>query len=95
MKDDTSRGTAPTGSVDWASASHVGAVVDHEGVLVEHRQVDHTSRGLARLVAMFARRGVTRVAIERPDGPVVEALLDAGLTVFVVHPRQLKHLRSR
>ena len=35
------------------------------------------------------------MAIERPDGPVVEALLGAGLTVFVIAPNQLKNLRSR
>ena len=35
------------------------------------------------------------VAIERPDGPVVDALLDAGITVVVISPNQLKNLRSR
>lgn len=95
MNGDMSPGTAPTGAIDWASESHVGAVVDHQGVLVADRKVDHTAAGLRRLLAWFARHGVTRVAIERPDGPVVDALLDAGLTVFVVHPRQMKHLRGR
>jgi transposase len=38
---------------------------------------------------------VAQVAIERPDGPVVEALLAAGLEVVVIPPRQVKHLRSR
>ena len=95
MNDDTRPDGAPTGSVDWASRSHVGAIVDTDGQLVEHRQVDHTVAGLRTLIGRFRRHGVTRVAIERPDGPVVDALLDAGLTVFVVHPRQLKHLRAR
>ena len=35
------------------------------------------------------------MAIERPDGPVVDALLDAGITVVVISPNQLKNLRSR
>jgi transposase len=35
------------------------------------------------------------VAIERSDGPLVEALLAAGLTVVVISPNQLKNLRSR
>lgn len=30
MNGDMSPGTAPTGAIDWASESHVGAVVDHE-----------------------------------------------------------------
>lgn len=95
MNGDTSPGTAPTGAIDWASRSHVGAIVDAEGRLVEHRQVDHTRAGLDRLLGWFGRHGVQRVAIERPDGPVVEALWDAGFTVFVVHPRQMKSLRGR
>jgi len=32
---------------------------------------------------------------ERPDGPVVDALLAAGLTVFVIAPNQVKNLRGR
>lgn len=35
------------------------------------------------------------VAIERPDGPVVDTLLEAGITVVVISPNQLKNLRGR
>ena len=35
------------------------------------------------------------VAIERPDGPVVDALLDAQLMVFVIAPKQIKNQRGR
>ena len=35
------------------------------------------------------------MAIERGDGPVVDALLEAGVTVVVITPRQIKNLRSR
>ena len=35
------------------------------------------------------------MAIERGDGPVVDALLEAGVTVVVITPRQVKNLRSR
>jgi transposase len=40
------------------------------------------------------RAGVVEVAIERPDGPVVDVLLEAGLRVFVIAPNQIKNLRS-
>ena len=43
----------------------------------------------------LAELGLARVGIERPDGPVVAALLAAGLPVAVVPPRQVKNLRSR
>ena len=35
------------------------------------------------------------VAIERPDGPVVDTLLDAAVTVVVISPNQVKDLRGR
>ena len=41
------------------------------------------------------KAGVGEVGIERGDGPVVEALLLAGLTLFVIPPGQVKNLRSR
>jgi transposase len=38
---------------------------------------------------------VAGVAIERSDGPLVEAMLEADLRVVVVTPQQVKSLRSR
>jgi transposase len=70
-------------------------VVDHTGELVADYTLSHTAAGLAAMLRRFAEHGVERVAIERPDGPVVEALLDGGFTVFVIHPRQMKNLRGR
>ena len=46
-------------------------------------------------MSILTRTGVEEVAIERPDGPVVDVLLDAGITVVVISPNQLKNLRSR
>jgi transposase len=47
------------------------------------------------LTRRLVRLGVRQVAIERPDGPVVEALLAAGLEVVVIPGRQVKTLRGR
>ena len=86
---------APTGAIDWASESHVGAVVDHDGELVARYDFSHTAEGLAAMLRRFASHGVEAVAIERGDGPVVETLLDAAFEVFVISSRQLKNLRGR
>lgn len=43
----------------------------------------------------LAKAGVSRVAIERPDGPVVDALFAAGLQVVVIASRHVKALRTR
>jgi transposase len=39
--------------------------------------------------------GVGRVAIERPEGVLVERLLEAGVVVIPIHPNQLKAARPR
>jgi transposase len=88
-------GPAPTAGIDWASTEHAVAVVDPGGVQLERFSVGHTAPGLRSLVARLRRAGVCEVAIERPDGPVVDALLEAGLGVVVIAPNRLKNLRSR
>jgi transposase len=85
----------PTAGIDWASADHAVAVVDHRGTQVERFTIPHTTTGLRELVGRLRRAGVVEVAIERPDGPVVDALLQAELGVVVIAPNQLKNLRSR
>ena len=91
--------TTPTGPVfagiDWASADHAVCVVDATGTVLWRHTVTHSRAGLTRLTGRLRELAVARVGIERGDGPVVEALLDAGLPVAVVPPRQVKNLRSR
>ena len=86
---------AVTAGIDWANEDHAVAIVDEHGRPVDRFSVAHTAPDLRRLVTRLRRAGVVEVAIERPDGPVVDALLDAGLTVFVIAPKQMKNLRGR
>jgi transposase len=85
----------PTGGIDWARDDHAVSVVDPDGRQVARFTVAHTTVGLRQLVRRLGRASVSQVAIERPDGPVIDALLAAGLTVVVIPPSQLKQLRSR
>lgn len=84
-----------TCGIDWARDDHAVAIVDHRGRPVHRSVVEHSSAGLRALLGLLTRCGVGEVAIERPDGPVVDALLGAGITVVVISPNQLKNLRSR
>jgi transposase len=84
-----------TAGVDWARDDHAVAIVEASGQVVERFTVAHTAAGIRDLVRRLAKKDAHEVAIERPDGPVVEALLEAGLTVVVISPNQLKNLRSR
>lgn len=81
--------------IDWAKDDHVACIVDPDGEVSDRLTVTHTAAGLKRLLARLLKAGVEEVGIERPDGPVVETLLAAGLTVLVVAPAQVKNLRSR
>src|SRR3954465_4147232 len=96
---DPTAATTSTGPVvagaDWASTDHAVCVIDAAGTVLWRHTISNSRAGLTRLTTRLAELGVARVGIVRPDGPVVEALLDAGLPVAVVPPRQVKNLRSR
>jgi len=81
--------------VDWATRSHAVCVVDGTGSVLERYEVEHTEAGLSDLVARLWNSRIDGVAIERPDGPIVDALLGAGLRVVVIASRHVKGLRSR
>ena len=84
-----------TAGVDWAKDDHAVCVVGDQGEALERFTVRHDAAGLRQLAARLLRAGALQVGIERGDGPVVDTLLEAGLTVFVIPPGQVKNLRSR
>jgi transposase len=86
---------AVAGGIDWAEANHALCVIDSDGQPIERVTLAHSKAGVARLVAMLCRHQVQAVGIERPDGPVVDALFEAGITVYVIAPAQIKALRRR
>jgi transposase len=92
---DVAQSPRPTAGVDWASTDHAVAVVAPDGEQTLRFSVTHDGSGLRGMVKRLVNAGVAEVGIERPDGPVVDALLHGGLTVFVIPPNQVKNLRSR
>ena len=76
--------------VDWGEATHAVWVEDETGAKVASRTVPHTAEGFADWGRWLdERRGAGRelwAAIERPDGRVVDFLLDHGVVVFPVNP---------
>jgi transposase len=81
--------------IDGASRTHAVGVVDDQGRIRARFEVPNTGKGFGGLIRRLLKLQVAGVAIERPDGPLVEAMLDAGLRVVVITPRQVKALRSR
>lgn len=84
--------------VDWASERHAVCVIDERGEVKERFVVPHTRLGLAELGSRLGRHAEPAelpVAIERPDGPVVDALVAARFSVVIVPPHVVKAARPR
>lgn len=84
----------PTAGIDWATEAHEVCVSD-EGQVAARFSAAHDEAGIGALCSELARLGVERVAIERPDGILVDRLLETGLEVIAVHPNQAKAARDR
>lgn len=85
----------PSAGIDWASEVHALCVVGGEGTKLAGEFFAHDEAGIRQLVARMQTLGVRKVAIERPDGLLVDRLLEAGFTVLPVHPNALKATRPR
>lgn len=94
-RSDRERTEVRFGGVDWSWERHAVCIVDAAGAVIERFEAEHSAAGLQTMVRRLRRAGAARVAIERGDGPVVDALLTAGLDVVVVSSRQVKALRLR
>jgi transposase len=81
--------------VDWASEKHDVLIEDLDGDRVWGGTVTHDEQGISDLCSTLVAAGVIRVAVERPDGLLVDRLLDAGLVVLPLHPNQVKAARPR
>jgi len=73
--------------VDWAADKHDVLVADEAGEQLLSATYAHDEMGLRALCRALLRLKVELVAIERPDGLLVERLLDAGLRVLALHPQ--------
>jgi len=83
--------------LDWAATTHAVCIVDSDGRRVATFTVEHSQDGLTGLVRRLARLGDPEsmpVAIERPDGRVVDVLLEAGHPVVPVKPNAIKAWRD-
>lgn len=81
--------------VDWGTQVHRACVIDAHGSVRTEFDVNHSALGLAELCNRLKAAGVTAVAIERPSGLLVDALLEAGIQVVPIHPNVVKATRPR
>jgi len=84
--------------LDWGGAHHAVCVLDDAGRIVTRFELRHDAAGLAALLARLKRLAPPAelpVAIERPSGLLVDALVEAGHPVVPVHPNIVKACRPR
>ncbi|EWM09966.1 transposase [Kutzneria sp. 744] len=83
--------------IDWAAAEHAVCVLDPTGRKVAAFTIAHTAAGFAELVRKLGKLADCErapVAIERPDGRLVDTLLEAGYPVVPVKPNAIKTWRE-
>lgn len=86
--------------IDWASKAHQVCMLDARGTVRSERQVLHKAQALEALAtalieAAGGEAAAVAVGIEVPHGAVVETLLERGLVVFALNPKQLDRFRDR
>jgi len=83
--------------LDWAAEVHAVCVMDHAGKIVDRFTIAHTADGIAMLIRRLgnlAEPGDVQVGIERPNGRLVDLLLEAGHPVVPVSPNAIKTWRD-
>ncbi len=86
--------------VDWGSESHQVCILDREGQVLGEKAFSHSGEGFHQMLDWMrdtAGCDLTEMAtsIEVPHGPVVESLMERGIPVFSIHPKQLDRFRDR
>lgn len=83
-------------AIDWATQRHAVSVIDTDA-RTHRTTIEHSRDGFDRLVRWLARFGDPAdlpVAIERPDGRLVDRLLEAGHPVVPVKTNAIKAWRE-
>lgn len=81
--------------IDWASRLHAVCVLDAQGRVQLQFDIPHNKEGIERLIRQLKNFPGLAIAIERPSGLLVDALIDAGLCVVPIHPNAFKASRPR
>ena len=85
--------------VDWADREHRVHVGDENGKKIAEMKVEETAKGLAEFGRWLDERRAEGselwAAIEKPQGRIVDFLLDHGVVVYPVNPKAVDRARDR
>ena len=83
--------------IDWGSAEHAVCVLDEAGRVKSRFTIAHTAAGFIELARRLGKLGEAEhvpIGIERPDGRLVDVLLEAGYPVVPVKSNAIKAWRD-
>lgn len=83
--------------LDWAAVVHAVCVMSAAGKVLGQFTIEHTADGIAALIRRLAKHGdpeLVQIGIERPNGRLVDLLLEAGHPVIPVSPNAIKAWRE-
>ncbi|MBC7078318.1 MAG: IS110 family transposase [Synergistales bacterium] len=84
--------------IDWAEKAHRVCIRDDEKIHAE-LEVPNSAEGAAELLMKVAGiepdKGKVLFGIEANHGPFVDAILDAGYTVYPLNPKAVERYRDR
>ena len=85
--------------IDWGAQEHEVCALDESYQELGRWRVRHNGESLAELAtelgALASDGDELLVAIETPDGPVVETMLERGFAVHAINPLQSDRFRER
>jgi hypothetical protein len=92
-------GRVPRLPSSFPEAEHAANLMAATGTVHRRLWVSHSAAGLRRLRAAVAEQEpaarAVLVALERPDGLLVDALLETGCTVWDLNPKAVERYRAR
>tara|TARA_B100000745_G_C19914175_1_gene306913 strand:- start:59 stop:349 length:291 start_codon:yes stop_codon:yes gene_type:complete len=84
--------------VDSGGDKHDVCVLGMEGRTIQERAFDETAEGFtefSRYLDECSKQGIELVAcIEKPEGLVIDVLLDHSVRVYSINPKSLKSARE-
>lgn len=84
--------------LDWGSGTHAVCIINQHGERLGQFEIAHDAAGLAELIQRLRRCASPpqlRIAIERPSGLLIDALVEAGFAIVPIHPNVVKASRPR
>jgi transposase len=82
--------------VDWGAAAHRVCVLDAHRKVLDEFNVEHDGEALAKMANRLLKHGSSIVVgIETRWTAVAETLLERGIKVFAINPKQVDRFRDR